>query len=86
MGATQFVLRRNCRFARFIELFSRMRPMPFAKKGRGELCVKPLLEFITYSTPHDAELFADGGAETQPGCARGNRIGKGHIVVVDIDE
>jgi hypothetical protein len=44
------------------------------------------LELIAYSTPHDAELLADCGAETEPGSARCNGIGQGHIVVVDIDE
>jgi hypothetical protein len=48
--------------------------------------VKRLLELIAYSTPHDAELFADGGAETESGTALSNGIGQCHIVVVDIDE
>ena len=44
------------------------------------------LELIAYSSPHDAELFADSGVETEPGSARCNGIGKCHIVVVNIDE
>jgi hypothetical protein len=44
------------------------------------------LEFIAYSTPHDAELLADCGVEAEFGTILCNGIGKGHIVMVDIDE
>jgi hypothetical protein len=45
-----------------------------------------LLELIANSSPHDAELFADRGVETESGTVLCNGIGKCHIVVADIDE
>ena len=66
-----------------IIIFLNQRP----KRADGnELYVKRLLELIAYSTPHDAELLADCGAETESGTALSNGIGQCHIVVVDIDE
>jgi hypothetical protein len=56
------------------------------QKETGRVVCQAALELIAYSSPHNAELFADCGAETESGTALCNGIGKGHIMVVDIDE
>ena len=66
----------------FAELPEILKQRPRKKRAGSE----QILELIAYSTPHDAELLADCGAETEPGSARCNGIGQGHVVVVDIDE
>jgi hypothetical protein len=57
------------------------------RKGTGASYTSSrFLELIADSSPHDAELLADCGAETESGTVLCNGIGQGHIVVVDIDE
>ena len=66
----------------FAELPEILKQRPRKKRTGSE----QLLELIAYSTPHDAELLADCGAEAESGSARCNGIGQGHVVVVDINE
>ena len=58
---------------------------PLRQKG-GCNSLEQLSEFVAYSAPHHAELFANRRAEAESGTTRRNRIGKRHIVVIDIDE